>query len=92
MTGRLAGDGYLVSVQNGLNTAVLSDAVGPERVVEACVNFGADMLEPGVVQRGNRATFMVGELDGTITPRVTEPRRRPGRCAGDREHPRVRVG
>ncbi len=71
VAGRLTGDGYVVSLQNGLNTAVLSDAVGPERVVEACVNFGADMLEPGVVQRGNRATFMVGELDGTITPRVT---------------------
>ena len=71
VAGRLAGDGYVVSLQNGLNTAVLSDAVGPERVVEACVNFGADMLEPGVVQRGNRATFVVGELDGTITPRVT---------------------
>jgi len=71
VAGRLAGDGYVVSLQNGLNTAVLSDAVGPERVVEACVNFGADMIEPGVVQRGNRATFMVGELDGTITQRVT---------------------
>ena len=71
VAGRLAGDGYVVSLQNGLNTAVLSDAVGPERVVEACVNFGADMTEPGVVQRGNRATFMVGELDGTITQRVT---------------------
>ncbi len=71
VAGRLAGDGYVVSLQNGLNTAVLSAAVGPERVVEACVNFGADMLEPGVVQRGNRATFMVGELDGAITPRVT---------------------
>lgn len=71
VAGRLTDGGYVVSLQNGLNTAVLSEAVGPERVVEACVNFGADMLEPGVVLRGNRATFMVGEVDGSVTRRVT---------------------
>jgi 2-dehydropantoate 2-reductase len=71
LTGRLAGAGYVVSLQNGLNTTVLVDAVGADRVVEACVNFGADMIEPGVVLRGNRATFMIGETDGSITERVT---------------------
>jgi 2-dehydropantoate 2-reductase len=71
LAGRLTGAGYLVSLQNGLNAAVLADAVGADRVVEACVNFGADVLEPGLVLRGNRATFMVGEVDGTITDRVT---------------------
>ncbi len=39
-------------------------------MVEAVVNFGADVLEPGVVLRGNRATFMIGELDGRPTERV----------------------
>jgi Asp-tRNA(Asn)/Glu-tRNA(Gln) amidotransferase A subunit family amidase len=38
--------------------------------VEAFVNFGADVMEPGVVLRGNRGTFMIGELDGTVTDRV----------------------
>jgi 2-dehydropantoate 2-reductase len=71
VAGRLRGGGYVLSMQNGLNTTVLSDAVGADRVVEACVNFGADMIEPGVVLRGNRATFMVGEVDGTVTERVT---------------------
>jgi 2-dehydropantoate 2-reductase len=70
LAGRLHGAGYVVSVQNGLNAGILADAVGPERVVEACVNFGADVLEPGVVLRGNRATFVVGELDGRRTDRV----------------------
>ncbi len=69
--GRLGGSGYVLSMQNGLNTAVLADAVGPGKVVEACVNFGADVIEPGLVLRGNRATFVVGETDGTITDRVT---------------------
>jgi 2-dehydropantoate 2-reductase len=71
VSGRLGGDGYVVSLQNGLNTAVLTEAAGAGRVVEACVNFGADVISPGVVLRGNRATFMVGEIDGTISERVT---------------------
>ncbi len=72
VAGRLKGAGYVVSMQNGLSMAVLVDAVGSDRVVEACVNFGADMLAPGVVLRGNRATLMVGETDGTISDRVTK--------------------
>ena len=68
--GRLTGDGFVVSMQNGLNTAVLAGAVGADRVVEACVNFGADAIAPGVILRGNRATLMVGETDGSISDRV----------------------
>ncbi|MGN6681593.1 MAG: ketopantoate reductase family protein, partial [Streptosporangiaceae bacterium] len=70
LAGRLTGDGFVVSMQNGLNTTVLAGAVGAERVVEACVNFGADAIAPGVILRGNRATLMVGETDGAITERV----------------------
>lgn len=70
VAGRLAGDGFVVSMQNGLNTAALANAVGADRVVEACVNFGADAIAPGVILRGNRATLMVGETDGSITDRV----------------------
>jgi len=70
LSGRLRGDGHVVSLQNGLNATILADAVGPERVLAACVNFGADVLEPGVVLRGNRATFVIGELDGSLTDRV----------------------
>jgi 2-dehydropantoate 2-reductase len=70
VAGRLADGGFVVSLQNGLNTAVLSHAVGPERIVEACVNFGADVIEPGVILRGNRATLVIGEIDGTVSDRV----------------------
>jgi 2-dehydropantoate 2-reductase len=70
LAGRLGDGSYVVSLQNGLNTAVLADAVGADRVVEAFVNFGADVTEPGVVLRGNRATFVIGEPDGTISDRV----------------------
>jgi 2-dehydropantoate 2-reductase len=70
LAGRMCGDGFAVSLQNGLTTPILAAAVGPERVVEAVVNFGADMIEPGVVLRGNRATFMVGEPDGRLSARA----------------------
>src|SRR5262252_5515283 len=70
LAGRLRGDGFAVSLQNGLTTQIFAAAVGPERVVEAVVNFGADMTEPGVVLRGNRATFMVGEIDGHLSGRA----------------------
>jgi 2-dehydropantoate 2-reductase len=70
LAGRLAGGGFAVSLQNGLTTPVLAAAVGAERVVDAVVNFGADMTEPGVVRRGNRATFYVGEPDGRLSGRA----------------------
>ncbi len=70
LAGRMHGDGFVVSLQNGLNAEQLADAVGPSRVVESFVNFGADVLEPGVVLRGSRETFLIGEVDGTISDRV----------------------
>jgi 2-dehydropantoate 2-reductase len=70
LAGRLADRGFVVSLQNGLNAPVLAAAVGPEKVVEALVNFGADVTAPGVVLRGNRATFLIGEPDGTVSDRA----------------------
>ncbi len=70
LAARLHGDAFVVRLQNGLPSAALAAAVGQHRVVEAVVNFGADVLRPGVVLRGNRATFKIGELDGRPTDRV----------------------
>jgi 2-dehydropantoate 2-reductase len=68
---RLASDGYVLTVQNGLTADTLVEAVGKERVLSSFVNIGADVMAPGVVLQGNVATFRVGELDGgEITPRV----------------------
>ncbi len=66
----LATDGYVVSLQNGLNESLIAERIGQERTVGAFVHFGADLLEPGVIQLGYEATIRVGELDGRITPRV----------------------
>ncbi|HEY3685233.1 MAG TPA: 2-dehydropantoate 2-reductase N-terminal domain-containing protein [Streptosporangiaceae bacterium] len=73
LRGRLAPDGYVLTVQNGLTAGTLSDVVGPDRVVSSFVNFGADLMAPGRVMQGNIGTFRVGEpAGGAITPRVRE--------------------
>ncbi len=66
----LAPDGYILSLQNGLNEDLIAEHVGRERTVGAFVHFGADLLEPGVIQLGYEETIQVGELDCRITPRV----------------------
>jgi len=70
LTGRLVGDAHVVSLQNGLTSDAIAAAVGRDAVVPAFVNFGADVLGPGRILRGNRACFRVGELDGSLTDRV----------------------
>lgn len=66
----LAADGYVVSVQNGLNELQIADAVGEEHTVGAFVNFGADYLEPGRILYGGRGAVVLGELSGATTPRI----------------------
>jgi 2-dehydropantoate 2-reductase len=66
----LAPDGYVLSLQNGLNEVLIAEHVGPERTVGAFVHFGADLLEPGLIQLGYEETIRVGELDGRTTLRV----------------------
>ena len=70
LAGRLAGEAFVASLQNGLPSPALAAAAGPGRVVQACVNFGANVVAPGVVMRGNRGTFKIGELDGTPSARI----------------------
>ena len=67
----LAAEGYVVSLQNGLNELVIADIVGRERTVGAFVNFGADYMSPGVVNFSGRGAVVLGELDGATTPRLT---------------------
>jgi 2-dehydropantoate 2-reductase len=66
----IAKDGFVVSVQNGLNERVIARRLGPERTVGCFVNFGADVMGPGVIQRGNRGAVVVGELDGVHSARI----------------------
>ncbi len=68
----LTEDGYVVSVQNGLNELTLADALGEARVIGSFVNFGADYQEPGVIHYGGRGAVVLGELNGQETPRLKE--------------------
>lgn len=48
LAGRLAGDGVIVSMQNGLgNLETLAEHFGPNRVLGARVIFGAELPRPG---------------------------------------------
>jgi 2-dehydropantoate 2-reductase len=66
----LAPEGFVLSLQNGLNEALIAERVGAGWTVGAFVHFGADLIEPGLIQLGYEETIYVGELDGSITPRV----------------------
>jgi 2-dehydropantoate 2-reductase len=68
----LAADGSVLSAQNGLNELEIAQVIGRERTVGCFVNFGADWLGPGRILFGNRAAVAVGELDGSLTPRVQD--------------------
>ncbi len=66
----LADDGVVVSLQNGLNEQVIAGVVGERRTIGAFVNFGADYLAPGRVLYAGRGAFVLGELDGAMSPRL----------------------
>ena len=66
----LSTQGSVVSAQNGLNELVIKEIVGEPRTVGCFVNFGADYMEPGVVQYAGRGAVVLGELDGRMTPRL----------------------
>jgi 2-dehydropantoate 2-reductase len=65
-------DGYVVSIQNGLNEEIIAQAVGAERTVGCFIHFSADYLEPGLIQFSNELALHIGELDGSITPRLSD--------------------
>ena len=68
-------DGYVLSAQNGLNEIAISKRLGAERTMGCFVNFGADWLGPGRIIRGNRASVVVGEIDGKTRERTREMHR-----------------
>ena len=58
---RLRGDGYVASLQNGLNEEVIATFIGSQRTVIAFVDLFADLLEPGVIKDGGFGTIALGE-------------------------------
>jgi 2-dehydropantoate 2-reductase len=66
----LAQNGYVLSLQNGLNELIIQRIIGRDRTIGAFINFGADWMAPGEIMFGNRGAVVLGELDGAMTPRL----------------------
>ncbi len=73
----LAPDGFVASLQNGMNEAMIASIVGVERTVGVGIStIGANATEPGEVLRtsskggAKHTVFRAGEIDGRITPRI----------------------
>ncbi|MDD2498636.1 MAG: 2-dehydropantoate 2-reductase [Desulfitobacteriaceae bacterium] len=61
---------FVVSVQNGLCELEIAELVGRERTVGGFVNIFSDYLEPGVISYGGKGALSIGELDGSVSPRL----------------------
>lgn len=68
----LAEDGYVISLQNGVESAdILTPILGPGRVCPGNAYMSALIREPGVVAyTSNMSAIDVGELDGTMSDRL----------------------
>ncbi|MGG5823079.1 ketopantoate reductase family protein [Falsiroseomonas sp. HW251] len=63
----------VLSLQNGLNPHEVAALAGPRRTIAACINsMAADWQAPGLILFGGPGTMRIGELDGSVTPRVQE--------------------
>lgn len=74
---RLAPDGVVVGLQNGMNNDAIASIVGRDRTIGSVVELSGEVFVPGVVQRDTdreRTWFAIGELDGSVTPRLEELR------------------
>src|SRR5437899_2874838 len=72
ITPRLAPGGTIVSLQNGLSEELIAQAIGAGRTVGCLVNWAADWIGPGRIMHGGHGAFVLGELDGRFTARVSE--------------------
>ncbi|MGR9089744.1 MAG: ketopantoate reductase family protein [Gammaproteobacteria bacterium] len=63
-------DGCFVSFQNGFVEDAIGEAVGIERVISATVALGSSMEAPGVYRRTTPGRLIIGEMDGSVSPRL----------------------
>ena len=70
LAGRLAPDGFVVSLQNGLEEYRIAELIGATRTIGAFLTFGGHYRAPGEVVFGGPGAFRIGEIDGATTPRI----------------------
>lgn len=71
----LALNGFVVSLQNGINEDRIAAVVGSRRTMGCVVHMAGGMFSPGIVKRySSRAwsTFTIGELDGENNVQASE--------------------
>jgi 2-dehydropantoate 2-reductase len=71
LVSRLAPDGWVISMQNGLEEGKIAALVGTARTAAAFLSFGGYYDRPGRVVYSGPGSLKVGELDGRLTPRIT---------------------
>jgi 2-dehydropantoate 2-reductase len=69
---RLAPDGFVVSLQNGLQEYLIAERIGSQRTVGAFLTFGGHYVAPGEVAYGGPGSLRLGELDGASSQRLAE--------------------
>lgn len=72
---RVAPDGLVVALQNGMTTDDIASIVGPQRTMGAVIEIASNMFEPGIVTRQNApedSWFAVGAYDETARGRESE--------------------
>ena len=67
----LAEDGCIISLQNGINEELLVPIVGEKRVV-AGISFAGGQQKDSNHYEDHDGHFVVGEMDGSMTPRLEE--------------------
>lgn len=67
---RLAPDGYVLSLQNGLEEDKIAAIVGRRRTLGAYLTFGGYYTGPGQIVYGGPGSFKIGELDGAPSARI----------------------
>lgn len=65
-------DGLFVSMQNGICTKILADAVGKDKAVGCMIGFGATMKPNGDVNVTSSGELKIGRVNGVIDDKIKE--------------------
>lgn len=72
LEGHAREDTPVVSLQNGINEEHIADVIGRGRTIGGSTHYAATFEAPGLVNKTSLGGYVVGELDGKMTDRVTE--------------------
>ncbi|HEC81541.1 MAG TPA: 2-dehydropantoate 2-reductase, partial [Thermoplasmatales archaeon] len=65
-------DAPVVSLQNSINEELIAEKIGVDRTIGAVIGWGATNIAPGHLRQTTKGNFVIGRLDGRITPQLKE--------------------